>query len=132
MKKSIFSVLVALFVFNISLFADTSIHLQFQPDSPIDSIRIENLDNLSAQTFVGQNVIDLLFDVPMSVSSPAHSEEWLRVFSAANRNDVQIAFNLSLPGKVICEIFDLQGRRKCIFSAYNYRNFNTNNKVYQL
>jgi len=110
MKKSICFLLLALFANSLSLIYSHSIRLQFQPDSPIDSIKIENLDNQTSHTFLGGGSLLFFFGTPTSVEKPLASDNELSVFSTPDRDEVSINFNQESPGFTTCEVYDLQGR----------------------
>lgn len=118
MKHTSIFIIMVLLVFNLSLYAGSSIRIDFQPDLPIDSIRIENLDNNTTHTFMGVNELNIFLGSPVGVTNPTILSEDLRVISSSDLNDVQILFNLDASSLVTCDIFDLQGRIKSSLSRF--------------
>lgn len=117
MRKSYSFLLLALFVHLLSLTASHSIRLQFQPDFPIDSIRIDNLDNHTSYTFMDGNDLLFFFGVPTSVVSPTLENDKLSVFSSPDRNEVQVGFSQTIPGLTTCEVYNMQGKLMGRFSG---------------
>ena len=117
MKKSYSFLLVALFVHILSLTASHSIRLKFQPDFPIDSIRVHNLDNNSTYTFMGGDDLLFFFGVPTSLENIIIENDQLNVFSSPYRNEVQIGFSQKIAGITTCEVYNLQGKLMDKFSG---------------
>ena len=110
MKKSFLFLLFALYVNTMFLSATQSIKLQFQPDLPIDSILVENLENQSSFTFSGGRDLHIIFGVILSERSPMIMNENLQVFSFPNQDEVHISFNQLTAGTTSCEVYNLQGK----------------------
>jgi uncharacterized protein (TIGR02145 family) len=110
MSKFNFSLVLILFVNLLSLTATNSIRLQFFHNAPIDSVKVENLDNQTAHTFTGGSELLFFFGAPTSVEKLIISNDELQVFSSPNQREVNILFNQKIPGVTACEIFDVQGR----------------------
>jgi len=109
MKKLISILLLTLFVNVLSLTASSTIRFQFNPDAPIDSIKVENLDNQTSHTFTGGSELLFFFGAPTSVEKLIPLNDELRVSSSPNQREVNILFNKKTPGITTCEIFDVQG-----------------------
>lgn len=117
MRKSYLFLLLALFVHLLSLTASHSIRLQFQPDFPIDSIRIDNLDNHTSYTFTDGDDLLFFFGVPTSVETSIVESDKLSVFSSPDRNEVQVGFSQTTPGLTTCEVYNMQGKLMGRFSG---------------
>ncbi len=50
--------------------------------------------------------------MPVAVATPTILRKDLLVYSAPDRNEVQLRFSLDAPSLVTCDIFDLQGKKK--------------------
>lgn len=118
MKKINLFLLLAFYVNALLLSTSHSIRLQFQPDSPIDSIRVDNLDNQSSFTFTGGDALHFFFGVPTSEQTPVINNENLQVLSFPNRDLVHISFHQSAAGTSSCEVFNLHGKRVGAFHGH--------------
>lgn len=116
MKKSTLFLLFSLLSIFLNSASSRSIRLQFQPDFPIDSIRIDNLDNFSSHTFMGGDALHFFFAAPTSVVTPLAASYNLRVLSSPVRDAAHIVFNQPGTGLVTCEVFTLQGRSVGVLS----------------
>ncbi len=118
MRKSNLFLFLALFANVLSLTANKFIRLQFQPDFPIDSIRIDNLDSISSFTFVGEESLNVYMEEPTGVENTVLESDKLKVFSSRDRNEVQLSFYQQIPGLTTCEVFTVQGKMVARFSRF--------------
>ncbi len=118
MRKFNLFLFLALFANVLSLTANKFIRLQFQPDFPIDSIRIDNLDSISSFTFVGEESLNVYMEEPTGVENTVLESDKLKVFSSRDRNEVQLSFYQQIPGLTTCEVFAAQGKLVARFSRF--------------